>query len=109
MSVDPELQAFFAECDEMVRRLRRPAWNALVYFCVSLAFGVGGVKSLAIGLLAGLLSFVGYGNRWVERLGFAAIAVAVLVWLGALPPPNEWQNIATALVRQVSDMRASQD
>ena len=107
MSVDPELQAFFAQCDDVVQRLRRPAWNALVYLCVALAFGIGGLKSLAIALLVALLCFAGYGNRWIERLGVVAITVGILVWVGALPPPAEWQHMIVAMLRQVRDMGAS--
>ena len=107
MSGDPELQAFFSQCDEVVLRLRRPAWNALVYLCVALAFGAGGVKSLVIALLVALLCFAGYGNRWIERLGVVAITVGVLVWVGALPPPGEWQNVIVAVLRQVREIGAS--
>lgn len=107
MSADPELQAFFAQCDAMLLRLRRPAWNGVVFFWLPLAFGAGWVKALAVGFLVSLLCFVGYGNRWIERLGFLGIAAAILVWLGVLPPVNEWQNGATLLLHQLKQISAS--
>jgi hypothetical protein len=45
-------------------------------------------------------------TRWIERLGFVAIAAGILIWLGALPPPNEWQAVATTLLYQLKQMTA---
>jgi hypothetical protein len=79
----------FRYLDMLSSRIARAAFNGVVYG--GSLFGLGGSwRGLLVGAVAFVLYLVGYGGRWVERGGFALVAIAMLVWLGAVPEPKYW-------------------
>lgn len=55
-------------------------------------------KAPSIALLFAMLFLAGWGARWIERGAVGILVVGSLVWLGALPPPTQWQPIAATAV-----------
>jgi hypothetical protein len=68
-------------------------WNAAVYCVCLIVLGVSVLKAVVITLLVLTCMALRYGARWVMRGGFALLALTVLVWIGALPPPEQWHEI----------------
>ena len=67
-------------------------WNALVVFFSVLYLTGGFIKAMVVAgfvLVSGLL---GFGQRWLLRGGFLVSVFALAVYLGALPPPQEWPD-----------------
>lgn len=54
-------------------------------------------KAPLVGLIAASLVNIGWGGRWIARTGFALVVIATTVWIGALPPPQEWIAIASSI------------
>jgi hypothetical protein len=71
----------------------------LAYTASLLMLGASWWKAPAIAVLFATLYLAGWGARGA----LVILAAGSLVWLGALPPPQQWQPIATtvaaALVR----------
>jgi hypothetical protein len=74
-----------------------PYWNAAIYgFCLYF-LGVGLLKSSLIGLLALVCVMLGYGSRWVLRGGVVVLVLTILVWIGVLPPTDQWHDAAMVM------------
>jgi uncharacterized membrane protein len=65
-------------------------WNAAVVFVTMFYFTGAIVKSAVLTVVILISSLLGYGQRWLLRAGFAAMALTIAVSLGAVPPPDQW-------------------
>lgn len=65
-------------------------WNAVVYGISLVLLGAVIPKAAAIAALATVSAVIGYGTRWIYRLGFGLMILAVLVSINALPPAPRW-------------------
>jgi hypothetical protein len=67
-------------------------WNGLVVFG-SMLFLTGSLfKSALIAAFVWASSALGYGQRWLLRGGFALAVLGIAVYLGVLPPPEQWSS-----------------
>jgi hypothetical protein len=73
-------------------------WNAAIYCICLIVLGVGVLKAIVVTLIVLACMALRYGARWVMRGGFALLALTVLVWIGALPPPDQWHEISAHVV-----------
>jgi hypothetical protein len=91
----------FRILDILSSKATRAFFNGIVYAACLFFLGASW-RGLLVGAVAVILFLASYGGRWIERGGFALIAVAMLVWLGVIPPAHDWQtNAETALSRLV--------
>jgi hypothetical protein len=68
-------------------------WNGLVTF-VSLFFLTGAFfKSALISIFVLVSSLLGYGQRWLFRGGFVIAVLAIAVFVGAIPHPDQWKDL----------------
>ena len=67
-----------------------PFWNAVIYVVGLYMLGVGFWKSVLIMIIASICVVLNYGGRWILRGGFGLIVLTTLVFIGALPPPENW-------------------
>jgi hypothetical protein len=45
-----------------------------------------------------MLFLAGWGERWIARGALMLLVAGSMVWLGVLPPPTQWQPMATTVV-----------
>lgn len=77
------------------------SWNAI---CVLIAiwFLSGSFLTASICFAFCLISgMVGYGRRWLSRIGFVICLVALASLLG-LPPPDQWRELAAGLPQTIA-------
>ena len=74
-----------------------PFWNAAVYGVSFYVLGFGLLKAALIMPLVFACVALKYGSRWVLRAGFGVLVLAVLLWIGVLPPVHQWQDLAERL------------
>lgn len=70
-----------------------PYWNAAVYGVCLYVLGVGFLKALVITVLVLVCVALHYGARWTLRGGIVLLALTVAVWIGAVPPPDQWHDL----------------
>lgn len=71
----------------------RGVWSGGIYFVALTYLGVTSWwRALVVGILVVVLIACSYGGRWVERGGFLLLVGTVLVWIGVVPPVQEWRN-----------------
>ena len=63
-----------------------------------LMMGASWWKAPSIALMFAILFLAGWGERWIARGAVVILMAGSLVWLGALPPPTQWQPMATTVV-----------
>src|ERR1700738_2171376 len=79
-------------------------WNRLVVFVALLYLRGGFFKAALIAgfvLISGLL---GFGRRWLHRIGFATAVLALAVVLG-FPHPDQWADLARATPHMLQEAR----
>jgi hypothetical protein len=69
------------------------AWNGLVVFVSMLILTGDFIKSTAIGAFVLVSCVLGFGRRWLLRGGFAVSVLAIAVWVGAVPHPDQWTDL----------------
>jgi hypothetical protein len=68
-------------------------WNGLLVF-ISVLFLTGGIfKATLIAIFVLVSCLLGFGQRWLLRGGFVVAVLAILVWIGAIPHPDQWKDI----------------
>jgi hypothetical protein len=63
-----------------------------------LMMGASWWKAPAIALMFAMLFLAGWGERWIARGALMLLVAGSMVWLGVLPPPTQWQPMATTVV-----------
>jgi hypothetical protein len=84
-----------------------PYWNAIVYGICLYALGIDLMKSLLIMLLALVCVLLGYGSRWILRGGVGILGLAILIWIGAIPPAGQWHDMTTRVISRFDQSIAS--
>ena len=67
-------------------------WTSIASFVSLLYLTHSFVKSAIIGLFVLISGMVGLGRRWVFRGGFLLAVLAIAVYVGLVPPRDEWGN-----------------
>jgi hypothetical protein len=68
-------------------------WNGLLVF-ISVLFLIGGiVKAALIAIFVLVSCLLGFGQRWLLRGGFVVAVLAIAVWIGAIPHPDQWKDL----------------
>jgi hypothetical protein len=71
----------------------------IVAYTISLLMmGAAWWKAPAIALMFAMLFLAGWGERWIARGALMLLVAGSMVWLGVLPPPTQWQPMATTVV-----------
>jgi hypothetical protein len=70
----------------------------LAYTISLLMMGASWWKAPAIALMFAMLYLAGWGARWIARGALVLLVAGSMVWLGALPPPTQWQPMASTVV-----------
>jgi hypothetical protein len=65
-------------------------WNALVYFVSMSILGAALWKAGVLALLVTVSAIVGYGKRWIYRIGLVLMFLAVFVAFAILPAADQW-------------------
>jgi hypothetical protein len=71
-----------------------PFWNAAIYGIGLYVLGFGLLKAALIMPVVLVCVTLNYGARWVLRGGFGILVLTILLWLGALPPLDQWPDVA---------------
>jgi hypothetical protein len=69
----------------------------LAFWWSSWCLGVQWWKAPVVGMIAASLFIIGWGARWISRLCVFLVVLATLVWIEALPRPQEWSAIVSSL------------
>jgi hypothetical protein len=68
-------------------------WNGLLVF-ISVLFLTGGIfKAALIAIFVLVSCLLGFGQRWLLRGGFVVAVLAIAVWIGAIPHPDQWKDL----------------
>jgi hypothetical protein len=74
-------------------------WNGIVYFVSLHSLGVPIWKNIAVTAILFVSTKMRYGAQWVFRGGVLLMFVAIAVWLGALPPLQQWPDAHEVLAK----------
>ena len=70
----------------------------VVYTISLLMMGASWWKAPLIAVMFAMLFLAGWGQRWIARGALMLLVAGSMVWLGLLPPPTQWQPMATTVV-----------
>jgi hypothetical protein len=74
-----------------------PVVNGAVYALGFFVFGAPAWKCLVLFVIVVAASKIRYGRRLLSMLGVLILLIAMPVWAGIMPAPNEWMHTARAI------------
>lgn len=90
--------------DQDFRWIAMVVWNATVIFVALYYLGLGVIKPMIVALFVLISSALGYGARWLHKMGFAVAILAIFVASG-FPHPSTWSQIVKAVPAMIQDIR----
>jgi hypothetical protein len=78
-----------------------PLLNGVVYSLGFWVFGTPAWKCLVLGIIVFAASRIRYGRRLLFMFGVLILLIAIPVWAGIMPAPDEWSNTARAIMSGV--------
>ena len=90
--------AIIAEIQYLLGYLKESTFVLVAYWASLWFLGVVWWKAPIVAIIAASVFAMGWGKRWISRGCVAVLALALLVWIEALPPPSQWRPIANSVM-----------
>ena len=90
--------AIIAEIQYVLGYLKEGTFVLIAYLASLWILGVAWWKAPIVAIIAACVFAMGWGKRWISRGSVAVLALALLVWIEAIPPPSQWRPIANSVM-----------